>query len=146
MPPRRGVLRINQEHTIKELRREIQRFQVRLAATEVSQQGEPHNGTKKQHLEEADENPFYCEKLSGEDDIPLKYLRREPIRPLPDFGIQIDLPEFEGLLDPDESLNWLHTIEKILEYKEVPQECIIKFVAIKLKGNASLWWENLKRS
>ncbi|PKU87302.1 RNA-directed DNA polymerase [Dendrobium catenatum] len=146
MPPRKGITRNNQEQTIEELRQEIQRLQDKLAAVEVNQQGETSHEREEPHPEEADENPFHREGLSGEDDIPLRYLRREPRRSTHDYGIRLDLPEFEGRLDPDEFINWLHTIERILDYKEIPQERIVKLVAIKLKGNASLWWENLKRS
>ncbi|KAI0529218.1 hypothetical protein KFK09_001765 [Dendrobium nobile] len=34
----------------------------------------------------------------------------------------------------------------ILEFKEIKPDRIVKLVAIKLKKNASLWWENLKRT
>ncbi|PKU62434.1 hypothetical protein MA16_Dca029070 [Dendrobium catenatum] len=56
------------------------------------------------------------------------------------------MPEFEGRMDPDEFLDWLHTVERVLEFKEIPADRIVKLVAIKLKKGASLWWENLKRS
>ena len=63
-----------------------------------------------------------------------------------DFGVKIDLPEFEGRMEPDEFLEWLQTVERIFEYKEVPHERKVSLVAIKLKKSASLRWENLKQS
>ncbi|XP_068638446.1 uncharacterized protein [Aristolochia californica] len=36
--------------------------------------------------------------------------------------------------------------ERIFEYKEVPDNVKVKLVAIKLKGRASAWWEQLRRS
>ncbi|KAI0492042.1 hypothetical protein KFK09_026307 [Dendrobium nobile] len=71
-----------------------------------------------------------------------------PVRPTfrDDGGIKIDLPEFEGRLDPDEFLNWIHTVERVIEFKEVAADRIVKLVAIKLRKHASLWWENLKRN
>ncbi|KAI0512359.1 hypothetical protein KFK09_012998 [Dendrobium nobile] len=49
-------------------------------------------------------------------------------------------------MDPDKFLNWLHTVERIFDFKEIPAERMVKLVAIKLKKSASLWWENLKRT
>ncbi|PKU63881.1 hypothetical protein MA16_Dca009865 [Dendrobium catenatum] len=48
-------------------------------------------------------------------------------------------------MDPDEFISWLQTVDRILEFKEVPEDKIVKLVVIKLKKSASLWWENLKR-
>ena len=46
----------------------------------------------------------------------------------------------EGFID------WLNEIERIFEYKEVPDRDKAKLIAIKLKGRASAWWEQLKQS
>jgi len=54
-----------------------------------------------------------------------------------------ELPEFEGKLDPDEFLEWLHTVERIFEYKEVTEEKKVKFVALRLEKYVSLRWTNL---
>lgn len=37
-------------------------------------------------------------------------------------------------------------MERIFEYKEVPDHIKVRLVAIKLKGRASAWWEQLRRS
>jgi len=42
-------------------------------------------------------------------------------------------------------MDWLQTVERVFEYKEVPEEQKVKIVAVKLKKQASIWWENLKR-
>jgi len=56
---------------------------------------------------------------------------------------RIELSEFEGKLDPDEFLHWLHTVERIFEYKDVPEDKKLKLVALKLRKYASHWWTNL---
>ena len=33
---------------------------------------------------------------------------------------KVDIPEFEGKLDPDDFLEWMQTVERIFEYKDVP--------------------------
>ena len=55
----------------------------------------------------------------------------------------LDVPKFEGRLDPDEFLEWLQAVERAFEFKEVPEDQKVKLVALKLKGFASLWWTNL---
>lgn len=42
-------------------------------------------------------------------------------------------------------IDWLYIVDRIFEFKEFSEERKLKLVAIKLKGYASLWWENLKR-
>jgi len=56
---------------------------------------------------------------------------------------RVELLEFEGKLDPNELLEWLHTVEQIFEYKEVPEDKKVKLVALRLYKYASLWWTNL---
>jgi len=33
-----------------------------------------------------------------------------------DFGVEV--PKFEGKLDPKEFLDWLHIVERVFEYKD----------------------------
>jgi hypothetical protein len=40
----------------------------------------------------------------------------------------------------------LNELERIFEPKKVPDRDKVKLVAIKLKGSASAWWEQLKQS
>jgi len=58
-----------------------------------------------------------------------------------DFKVQI--PEFEGKLDSEEFLDWMHTVECVFEYKKVLGDKKVKLVALRLIKYASLWWTNL---
>ena len=76
------------------------------------------------------------------DDSP-RYPRRE-LRQVTHFNeFKVDIPEFEGKLDPDDLLEWLQTVERVFEYKEIPDEQKVKIIALKLRKYASLWWTNL---
>jgi hypothetical protein len=35
-------------------------------------------------------------------------------------GLRIDIPEFHRILQPEERLDWLATVEEVLEFKGVP--------------------------
>ena len=34
------------------------------------------------------------------------------------LDFRVDIPEFEGQLDPDHFLDWLETVERVFEYKD----------------------------
>jgi hypothetical protein len=36
--------------------------------------------------------------------------------------IRVEIPDFEGKLQPDEFVDWLQTVERVFEYKEIPEE------------------------
>ena len=59
--------------------------------------------------------------------------------------IKVDILDFEGKLQPDEVVEWLQIVERVFEYKEVPEEQKVKIIVVKLKKYALIWWENLKR-
>lgn len=61
--------------------------------------------------------------------------------------IKVDIPEYDGKLDPDEFVEWLRTVERVFDYKQTTEENKVKIVALKLRKYASTWWSNtcLKR-
>ena len=61
------------------------------------------------------------------------------------FKPKFDIPEFEGRMHADDFLDWLNTVERVFEYYDPPERQKVKLVAIKMRKNASFWWENLKR-
>ncbi|KAJ0981854.1 hypothetical protein J5N97_010109 [Dioscorea zingiberensis] len=63
-----------------------------------------------------------------------------------DLGFRVELLEFTGTLRAEVFIDWLNEVEGIFEYKEVPDRLKVKLVTIKLKGRASAWWEQLRRS
>ena len=73
------------------------------------------------NLEEVSEAKSQHSEFEGEAE-----LRRTPRRewsPTSNFNdFRVDIPEFEGKLDPDKFLEWLHIVEWIFEYKEVPED------------------------
>ena len=61
------------------------------------------------------------------------------------FNPKFDIPEFEGRMHADDFLDWLNTVERVFEYYDPLERQKVKLVAIKMRKNASFWWENLKR-
>ena len=50
----------------------------------------------------------------------------------------MEILEFEGKMQADEFLDWLNTMDGIFEYHEALEHKKVKFVAIKLKKQASI--------
>jgi len=55
----------------------------------------------------------------------------------------MDVLEYEGKLDPEEFLDWLHMVERVFKYKNIPEDKKVKLVALRLQKYASLWRTNL---
>ena len=90
-----------------------------------------------------DEEEVLSDGSSNEDNSP-RILRRELRQHNTHFNeFKVDIPEFEGKLEPDDFLEWLQTVERVFEYKEIPDEQKVKVIALKLRKYASLWWTNL---
>jgi hypothetical protein len=51
---------------------------------------------------------------------------------------------YEGNLDVGELLEWIRSMEKYFDYEEVDDEKKVKHVIRRLKGHASLWWDELQ--
>nr|GEX80559.1 hypothetical protein [Tanacetum cinerariifolium] len=59
-----------------------------------------------------------------------------------DFDFKVDIPEFDGKIQPDEFLDSLHMVEKVFGFKEVSEDQKVKLVAIKLRKHAGLWQDS----
>ena len=80
---------------------------------------------------------------SSSEDEPLRMTRQDSHVQASSNDFKIEVPEFEGKLDPEDFLDWLHTVERIFEYKDIPDNKKVKLIALRLRKYASLWWTNL---
>ena len=75
---------------------------------------------------------------SSTEDEPLIRTKKEQRPQANSNDFRVKIPKFEGKLDPDEFLEWMHTVERIFEYKEAPEDKKAKLVAIRPRNYASL--------
>jgi len=47
---------------------------------------------------------------------------------------KVDIPKFKGKLDQDELLDWLQTVERVFDFKEIPDEKKVKLIALSLES------------
>nr|GEW98175.1 reverse transcriptase domain-containing protein [Tanacetum cinerariifolium] len=59
----------------------------------------------------------------------------DPIRSL---GLKIKIPEFTGMVHPDDIIDWLSTVERVYDARDIPDKLKVKLVAIKLRQHVSL--------
>jgi len=79
-----------------------------------------------------------------EEDVPRRFVHtKRPAFNTNSNDFKVDMPEFEGKIDPEEFFYWLSTVERVFQYKDIPEDKKVKLVALKLRKYASLWWTNL---
>jgi hypothetical protein len=61
-------------------------------------------------------------------------------------GFKLDIPEFNGGLQPKEFLDWIAAVEEVLDFKGVPEDRRVSLVVTKFRGRAATWWQQLKQS
>lgn len=57
-----------------------------------------------------------------------------------EMGMRIEILEFHDSLQLVEFLDWLVSVEEILDFKEVPNNKRMPLVATKLSGRVIVWW------
>ncbi|XP_074288627.1 uncharacterized protein LOC141613782 [Silene latifolia] len=67
--------------------------------------------------------------------------RRE--RAVEEFKVS-ELPDFTGGTDPKAYLEWERQIDRMFEFKNLDDEQCCKYVILKLRNGASLWYESFK--
>nr|GEY80590.1 hypothetical protein [Tanacetum cinerariifolium] len=60
----------------------------------------------------------------------------------PRLRLKIEIPEFTGKVHPDDFIDWLSTVERVFDVRDIPNKLKVKLVAIKLRQHASLWWDH----
>ena len=68
----------------------------------------------------------------------------EPDQSVHNLGMRIDLPEFDGKSQPDDFIDWLHTVERVFDVKTLTDAQKVKLVALKLRKHASIWWQHMR--
>ncbi|PKU80123.1 hypothetical protein MA16_Dca024582 [Dendrobium catenatum] len=63
-----------------------------------------------------------------------------------EFKVKLDIPFFDGHLHIEDYLDWERAAENFFDYMEIPPEKQVKYVACRLKGGASAWWEQILQS
>ncbi|KAJ0550590.1 putative nucleotidyltransferase, Ribonuclease H [Helianthus annuus] len=118
---------------------EIDRLQQRVRELELRYEPRDEERTESD-FEEGDENrrnPFGERRTRNNTPPPTDHLRS--------LGVRVEIPEFEGQVQPDDFIEWIHTVERVFDLRDIPDHLKVKLVAIKLRKHASLWWEHVRK-
>ena len=55
-----------------------------------------------------------------------------------------EVPEFQGSFQHTEFIDWLCTVEEVMEFKGVLKEMKVPLIATRLRGRATEWWQHFK--
>ncbi|GKE19793.1 reverse transcriptase domain-containing protein [Tanacetum coccineum] len=65
--------------------------------------------------------------------------------PIRSMGLKIEIPDFTGKVHPNDFIDWLSTVERLFDVRDIPDKLKVKLVAIKLRQHASLWWDHVTK-
>jgi hypothetical protein len=57
---------------------------------------------------------------------------------------KMEIPMYEGNLDVEELLDWIRNLDKYFDYEDVEEDKKVKHAVTRLKGHATLWWDELQ--
>jgi hypothetical protein len=58
--------------------------------------------------------------------------------------VRVHIPDFHGKLDPYTFQDWLTSLEDYFEWFGLAAERKVRFVKMKLKGQARVWWQSVE--
>jgi hypothetical protein len=115
---------------------EIRRLCTRLDTMETSQRRAHDDG----EISEAESEEIEVEGYAREDvaeECLLKSIVKMGAR------AKMEVPMYEGNLEFEELLDWIRDLEKYLDYEEIKDEKKVKHAVMRLKGHATVWWDEL---
>jgi hypothetical protein len=61
-------------------------------------------------------------------------------------GFKLNIPKFQGDLQPKEFLDWVLTVEAVFEINGVLDERQVSLVVHTFQGRVAAWWQQLKQN
>jgi hypothetical protein len=58
--------------------------------------------------------------------------------------VKMDIPFFEGNLDVEEFQDWIRDLDTYFDYEDVEEDKKVKHAVTRLKGHATLWWDEVQ--
>jgi hypothetical protein len=58
--------------------------------------------------------------------------------------VKMDIPVYDGNLDAEELLDWIRALDTYFDYEDIEYDKKVRHVVARLKGHATLWWDELQ--
>jgi hypothetical protein len=122
------------------MEREMHNIRTRLMDVEIKQRRTAGVGDVSES-ESEDEVGHEGEEVAAEDaanECLIRVVARMSARE------KMDIPVYEGNLDVEELLDWIRALDTYFDYEDVEEDKKVKHVVTRLKGHATLWWDELQ--
>ena len=120
-----------------ELIEKMRVMQARMEAMELGRHRELDLGDVSDPEEEGNEQ----EEEASPKSVEMKMLRSmlgSSSRPKP------SLSTYDGNLSAEGLIDWIGKLDRYFDYEEIEEDKKVKLVVTRLKGHATLWWDNLQ--
>jgi len=120
------------------MEREMRELRSQLDAMETTQRQTPNTG---------DISEVVSDNEEGAKEVVVEYAAEECLfKVVARIGARanLDIPMYEGNLDVEELLYWFRDLDKYFDYEDVKEDKKVKHVVTRLKGHATLWWDELQ--
>ena len=121
-------------------KREMRELRARIDAMEIAHR---HTVDVGYINEDESENEVGNE---GEEVVVEDVVDERLFRVFPRIGARekMDILVYEGNMDVEELLDWIRTLDKYFDYEDVEEDKKVKHAVTRLKGHATLWWDELQ--
>lgn len=132
--------------TLVRLQEQMQQLTIAMQA--LAGQHVPPQNIVPPHNVNNEDNDEHNGEPDGEDN-PFAGQIQHPIG-LPGFddrwekGFKSEIPEFHGGSTAEELLDWIVTVDEILEFKRVPLDRCVPVITMRFRNRAAAWWTQLK--
>jgi hypothetical protein len=123
-----------------EVERDLHDIRTRLMDVEIKQRHTANVG-------DVSESKSEDEVGHGEEEVTAEHATHEClIRVVARMSVRskMDIPVYEGNLDAEELLDWIRALDTYFDYEDVEEDKKVKHVVTRLKGHATLWWDELQ--
>jgi hypothetical protein len=135
MSPRR---RLESDLPDPAMEREMREFRAQLDVMET---------TQRRTLDTGDISEDKRENEEGAEEAVVEDVAEEHLlKDVANMGARekLDILMYEGNLDVKELLDWFRDLDKYLDYEDVEEDKKVKHDVTRLKGHATLWWDELQ--
>jgi hypothetical protein len=103
--------------------------------------------TQRRALETGDVSEVESENIeAGEESIGEQETKERLPRDVVKMGTRtkMEVPMYECNLNVEELLDWISYLDKYFDYEEIDDEKKVKHAVTRLKGQTTLWWDELQ--
>ena len=114
---------------------ELRRLHVRMEAMEINESRNPEVS----HInDEVKVQSSEDEVEETKDQIIFRMLTKASSKP------KVEVLVYDGIMNVDDLMDWINSMDKYFYFGKVEDRKKVKYATTRLKGHASIWWDELQ--